>query len=576
MTSSPRTAALSVMAVYWVMLILGMASCIALRTDASIAAIWTGTVAGTALGHGLVLCNTRGWFALLTIMTTAAIVGPSAPGELSGSTLWLAFIPAAMCSYWSLGDRTTLVAFWFPAVIWMLSILDHAKANGVPDNTGIALLGVLALLFLAFLRVRETRRVALWSTIAAPTMTLAQAKPSVMLKERPGFRLSSTGWAIVASTLAFGATAWVAPKLWRSEQLPGVNELVESDPIAFGLPCCPVEQNVTIPKARVKEYFSIGHGHDEEPIEKPESFSCVRCEGPAIAGPLHTDYGPYGDTPGAYTVGGSGPVATTGTYEPSYGYSGTALPAGDSYAPPAVTPTVEWGGEPIANVVPPAPVTEPVVTPPAESAPTVEPAAVVETPPPQVAPEPAIAPEPPPAVAAVEPEQAPLPPPPPPAHATQGDAAAAPTATHRSSPTIGPSVMQWIGIVLGAALLMQLGALALRPLRRYVTLRHLRRPYWQETVDQRVSNAWQLALVGLRDAGWRSAAQESPRELAHRVGITGIERCAAILERARHGIGIDADDLSTMTSSAESAYRDARSRLGTVARATTWLRWPLT
>jgi hypothetical protein len=147
--------------------------------------------------------------------------------------------------------------------------------------------------------------------------------------------------------------------------------------------------------------------------------------------------------------------------------------------------------------------------------------------------------------------------------------------THRASPTIGPSLLQWVGVMLAAALLMQMIALALRPLRRYVTLRHLRRPYWEETVDQRVSNAWQLALVGLRDAGWRADSQESPRELAQRVGIAGVERCAAILERARHGIGIDADDLATMTESAESAYRDARARLGTVARATTWLRWPL-
>jgi hypothetical protein len=41
-------------------------------------------------------------------------------------------------------------------------------------------------------------------------------------------------------------------------------------------------------------------------------------------------------------------------------------------------------------------------------------------------------------------------------------------------------------------------------------------------------------------------------------------------------VGIDAEDLDTMTSSADAAYRDARSRLGPVARAVTWLRWPLT
>jgi hypothetical protein len=554
-------------------LILGMASCIALRTDAAIAAIWTGTVAGTALGHALALFNTRSWFALLTILTTAAVVGPSAPGELSGSTLWLAFIPAATCAYWSLGDRTTLIAFWFPSVIWMLSILDHAQANGIPNQSGIVLLGVLAILFLAFLRVRESRRAALWATVAAPATTLAQPKRAVLLKERAGFRLARTGWAIVASALAFGATAWVAPKLWRSEELPGTHERVVSDPIAFGLPCCPVEANVVVPKARVKEYFSIGHGHDEAPIEQPEQFSCTRCEGPGL-GAIAKDTGPYVHDHYSYDPG-SAPVVAESTPPPSYGYSGTSVPVGDTWTPPA--PTVEWGGEPIANSPPAAQVIEQqVIEPPT---PAIAPAAPVAPPAiehPDVAPDvsvPHVAEARPPVVAASEPPPAQSPPPPPVAN---GQAPYAPTATHRAAPTIAPSLMQWIGVVLAAALLMQLGALALRPLRRFVTLRHLRRPYWQETVDQRVSNAWQLALVGLRDAGWRADSQESPRDLAHRVGIDGIERCAAILERARHGIGIDADDLSTMTSSAESAYRDARARLGTVARATTWLRWPLT
>ena len=87
MTPAPRTSALTIIAVYWLMLIVGMASCIAMRSDSSIAAIWTGTVIGTVLGHALALVNTRTWFALLTILTTAAVVGPSAPGELSASTL---------------------------------------------------------------------------------------------------------------------------------------------------------------------------------------------------------------------------------------------------------------------------------------------------------------------------------------------------------------------------------------------------------------------------------------------------------------------------------------------------------
>jgi hypothetical protein len=115
----------------------------------------------------------------------------------------------------------------------------------------------------------------------------------------------------------------------------------------------------------------------------------------------------------------------------------------------------------------------------------------------------------------------------------------------------------------------------LRPLRRAIALRHLRRPYWQETVDQRISNSWQLVLVGLRDAGWRAELAESPRELARRVGIAGVERCATILDRARHGIRIDHEDLDDMMRTADTAYRDARKQVRGVDRAASWLRWPL-
>jgi hypothetical protein len=131
----------------------------------------------------------------------------------------------------------------------------------------------------------------------------------------------------------------------------------------------------------------------------------------------------------------------------------------------------------------------------------------------------------------------------------------------------------WLGI---AALVFQLVTLMLRPVRRLLTLRHLRRPFWDETVAQRISNAWQLALIGLRDAGWRPGATEAPQELAKRVGVDGLDRCATILARARHGIGIDTDDLGDMSTSADAAYRAARAGLGTVARAIGWLRWPLT
>jgi hypothetical protein len=112
-------------------------------------------------------------------------------------------------------------------------------------------------------------------------------------------------------------------------------------------------------------------------------------------------------------------------------------------------------------------------------------------------------------------------------------------------------------------------------MRRLLTLRHLRSPLWGETVDQRVSNLWQLALVGLRDAGFCATPGEQPEELAHRVGVPGMESCATVLERARHGVRVDAADLELMTREASSVYQTARKGVRWPARAASWLRWPL-
>ena len=142
-------------------------------------------------------------------------------------------------------------------------------------------------------------------------------------------------------------------------------------------------------------------------------------------------------------------------------------------------------------------------------------------------------------------------------------------------PRPGSRKIPWHAVLIAALFFTQLIALLLRPLRRALVLRHLRRPFWTETVDQRVSNAWQLVLVGLRDAGWRADGGEAPRELAKRANVDGVEDCATILDRARHGIRIDREDLDKMVSSADTAYRGARTKVGRVARMISWLRWPL-
>jgi hypothetical protein len=140
----------------------------------------------------------------------------------------------------------------------------------------------------------------------------------------------------------------------------------------------------------------------------------------------------------------------------------------------------------------------------------------------------------------------------------------------------GLGFLRWFVALVAGALLFQGLSLTLRPLRRALALRHLARPFWSETVDQRVSNLWQLALVGLRDAGWRATSSEAPREFAKRVGVAGVDRCAVVLERARHGVAVDAGDLDAMDAAAREAYASARRPLGPVARVLAHLRWPLT
>jgi hypothetical protein len=110
---------------------------------------------------------------------------------------------------------------------------------------------------------------------------------------------------------------------------------------------------------------------------------------------------------------------------------------------------------------------------------------------------------------------------------------------------------------------------------RKLTLRHLARPFWSETLDQRISNHWERMLISLRDAGIHAANDEQPEALAKRVGIEGMETCATILERVRHGVRVDIDDLATMDAAAGAVYRQARQKAGIAARTASLVRWPL-
>jgi hypothetical protein len=568
-----RASTIKVLAVYWALLAFGITMYTGIRSDSLevLAPVWLGTFVGTVVGQVLALRNARGWFLLLVTVGGGMLWIPQLPDSIPVNPVWMAYVPATLCAYWALGDRTSLLAFWFPAMIWMLSILDGTSPSAMPDSTGLILLGALALLFVVFLRVREERRIALWRTVAPSP--LAVVKPTVMLHEGANGKLPRIAWTVVMSGLGFAATMWLAPRMWKAETFDG-GHFASASQIQMGVPCCPRHAIAPATRGRLKEYFDLGRGHQK--IGEPEhEVGCRVCRGGAsgIDGPeIQIQREPMvGYTGGDYEStfpdpaygGGTGVVAgdTDGT-----GYSGTPYIAPAPYAP---SPPTHYPSQ--MPEQPPA--TRPHLIPPTPPTPT-----------PHVAPvPPARKIAPPPVVAATPPTPVVVPPTPPtpPAPTAAPSKLDAPEVAGEQPPQVrAPSnnpgvVLRWAAILLGTLLLGQLIALVLRPVRRAIALRHLERPFWDETVDQRVSNAWQLVLIGLRDGGWRTTAYESPAALAKRVDLPGLDRCATILERARHGIGIDHDDLADMTASAAAVYRSARTRATPFARTVAWLRWPL-
>lgn len=573
MTNAQRDQlATPVVLLYWLMLIgglllYGMTQINDNAAFASFAALWAGAVGGTLLGQCLALRDYRLWIAALVIAIIVAFGAPLVPRMLAGPMLWRAFVPAALCGFWSLGDRTALPAFWFPSVIWMLSILDRNDATRAPDGTGVALLGALAVLFLVFLRARESRRVGLWRS--SGPLPLAPSKPPELLREPPGRQLARAGWGLTVTAITIAVTAWIAPSLWQRERL------ADRKPIRTALrnlPCCPV-YDTDVERLRVKEYLDLGRGHDARTARSRDG-DCRVCSGITRRDLRTGDELGAGAIEGGYGWGYRSPVNPRPLATPRARITTPVTPgrvsavdpvianadapgiAAPAVASPGRVATTVTGGAPAALHAVPAPVATPAWTPPPPPPTQVQtPSSRAVPPPPPAAPPRAT----------------------PPAPADAPDSSAAVDSPARAgAPGVGPSILRWLMWLGIAALVFQVVSLALRPVRRLLALRHLRRPFWDETIAQQVSNSWQLALVGLRDAGWRPGASEPPQELAKRVRVDGLERCATILERTRHGIGIDADDLTAMSTSADTVYHAARAGLGSVARAIGWLRWPLT
>jgi hypothetical protein len=671
-----RRLARPVRLMYWLLLIAGLALFTTTRRgdSAVTAALWVGAIAGTLLGQHFALHNYRLWISALAIAAISLYCAPLVWIGHASAQLWLSFIPAALCGFWSLGDRSALAALWFPTVLWMLTILDRSDRIAA-DGSAAILLGGLAGLFICFLSLRESRRVALWRSVAAEP--LAPALPTELLREPPGRQLARAGWWLTVGALTVAITVWLVPPLWQSETLGGppvATATATAIATGTGRPCCPVHGDADTVSSRVKEYLDLGLGHDTVTAAPREGINCRRCSTPApsipapgavvadrhgdiiawsgrssppstgivvdMSGERRTDAAPvyravspgrrHGhssvhvapgardslvpDPSGRFDASAPAPVVSTGPSAPDPWARDPTPATGDAAssatAPSRVTsvstpdragvPSGEplWSTprHPTTDPAPAAPMTGHAAEPSVASASSSHPWPARPQAEPLAPASPAIpdqrlasagepprppSPTPPPPRSAAPPAAAPraptaspsaVPPPPPPAGTT-----GRPTAQSRAATRIAdPSLLSWLAFAVVAAVVSQIVRLGLRPLRRLVTVRHLRRPFWDETIAQRISNAWQLALVGLRDAGWRTGPSEPPRDLARRAGVDGLDRCATILERARHGVGLDAGDLAEMQTSADTAYRAARTGVGGLPRLLAWLRWPLT
>ena len=110
MTRTRTVSTLGVLALYWALIVVGMGLCIAMRgADASaLGPIWTGTVAGTLLGHALALARFRTRIVIGLAIAIATFAEPWL-GATYGHHTWQAFLPATICAFWSLGDRTAQI-----------------------------------------------------------------------------------------------------------------------------------------------------------------------------------------------------------------------------------------------------------------------------------------------------------------------------------------------------------------------------------------------------------------------------------------------------------------------------------
>lgn len=505
---------------YWLLLLCGLEGLTIVRVDTQhLGALWVGSIAGVALGQLVGWLRVRAWLLVVLVIgglwLTPMLYNVFFSGlDPSVETLFCAFIPAAICGYLALSERGALLAFWYPAVLWMLVILDgpgsFEPSTALPFGVG------LAALFIAFVRARETRRTALWRLHAGPR--IAKARPREVLRTSPFRTTTQLGWTVLVGATTLVLAAWIAPHLWEKKTTKAAVHVTSSSALADGTggydngysygTCCSQEELEEANRVHFKEYFPLFSSSDQftDATRWSAPRVCEPCNGrhasltasADLDRPYNTKYPPWNSP---YSQGL--PVTPTGTLDP---------------------------GPLVANPSPHVPTT-----------PTHQPEVATTA-------------------SATTPSSS----------SSYARGSAPPFVAHRE-PMSTPMGAPWRAALLLSAIGVGVHLL-LRAVRRSLTLRHLTRPFWKETLDQRISNHWERALIGLRDAGIHTTNDEQPHAFARRVDIEGLEECATILERVRHGVRVDATDLDAMNAAATTVYRAARRRAGVAACAVSWLR----
>ena len=119
--------------------------------------------------------------------------------------------------------------------------------------------------------------------------------------------------------------------------------------------------------------------------------------------------------------------------------------------------------------------------------------------------------------------------------------------------------------------------LAGRPLRRWLVLRHLRRPFWAKSPSDRIDGLWSYVREGLTDAGKAPLPSDSVEEAVVRAERDAgkspdLAAAASIYARARYGLGLAPGDVERARQHAERAFEQVRAGLGPWQRLRSWYR----